>query len=260
MALKAKKEQVVAELHQFFANAKVAVVADLSGFTVAEITQFRRKLSADKAKCRVGKNTLVKRATKEGDFAAIEKLAKGPSAFVVGYEDQVQPAKTTIDYFKALKKGTVRGGVLDGKLISADEVKGLAELPSKEQLLSGIMAGLDSGARGIAGILEAVIRDVAVLIEEVAKKNNPAEASAPEPAQKATEQPAEEKPVVKEEAKAAPEAPAAEAPAAEAPAAEAPAAEAPAAEAPAAEEKTEESASAKPAENQESNENQETKE
>jgi len=281
MALKAKKQQVVAELTQFFANAKVAVVADLSGFTVAEITQFRRKLGADKAKCRVGKNTLVKRATKEGDFAAIEKLAKGPSAIVVGYEDQVQPAKTTIDYFKALKKGTVRGGVLDGKLISAEEVKGLAELPSKEQLLSGIMGGLDSGARGIAGILDAVIRDIAVLIEEVAKKN-PAAAPTPAPAAKEAEKPVAEKPAEKEEAKAAEtpaaeapavetpaaETPAAEAPAVEAPAAEAPAAEAPAAETPAAEApvpkeeatKTEESASAAPAENPESNENQETKE
>ncbi|MGH9552555.1 MAG: hypothetical protein ACRD3W_24460, partial [Terriglobales bacterium] len=66
----------------------------------------------------------------------------------------------------------VRGGVLEGRPLSAEEVKGLAELPSKEQLLSSIMGGLDSGARNIAGILDNVIRDVAILIEEVAKKND----------------------------------------------------------------------------------------
>jgi large subunit ribosomal protein L10 len=174
MATKAKKHQVVGELDTFFADAKVAVVADLSGFTVAELTQFRRKLAAEKAKCRIGKNTLVKIATREGAFSEIEKLAKGPTAIVVGYEDPAGPAKATVDYLKALKKGSVKGGVLEGKLISADDVKGLAELPSKEQLLSSIMGGLDSGARGIAGLLEAVIRDIALLAEEVAKKNDAA--------------------------------------------------------------------------------------
>ena len=64
--------------------------------------------------------------------------------------------------------------VLDGKVITAEEVKNLAELPSKEQLLSSIMGGLDSGARGIAGCFEGIIRDIALLVEEVAKKNNAA--------------------------------------------------------------------------------------
>jgi large subunit ribosomal protein L10 len=174
MATKAKKQSVVSEISAFFADAKVALVADLSGFTVAELTQFRRRLGAQNSKLRVTKNTLVKIATREGSFSEIEKIAKGPSAIVIGYQDPAQPAKATVTYFKELKKGKVKGGVLDGKLMSADEVKGLAELPSKEQLLSSIMGGLDSGARGVAGILDAVIRDVAVLIEEVAKKNNDA--------------------------------------------------------------------------------------
>jgi large subunit ribosomal protein L10 len=76
-----------------------------------------------------------------------------------------------VDFFKALKKGSVRGGVLEGRKMGPNEVKGLAELPSKDQLLSSIMGGLDSGARGIAGILESIIRDIALLAEEVAKKN-----------------------------------------------------------------------------------------
>jgi large subunit ribosomal protein L10 len=117
---------------------------------------------------------LVKIATNSKDFEAIKSLAKGPSAIIVGYDDPAQPAKTTVDFFKSLKKGTVRGGVLEGKAISVEEVKGLAELPSKEVLLSGIMGGLDSGARGVAGILESLIRDIALLAEEVAKKNESA--------------------------------------------------------------------------------------
>jgi large subunit ribosomal protein L10 len=175
MATKERKREIVTELHKFFDNGKVAIVADVSGLTVKELTLFRRSLGKQNAKCRVAKNTLIKIATQSKDFEAIKSLAKGPSAIVIGYDDPAQPAKTTVDFFKALKKGSVRGGVLEGKQISQDEVKGLAELPSKDELLSSIMGGLDSGARGIAGLLEAVIRDVALLIEEVAKKNKPAE-------------------------------------------------------------------------------------
>lgn len=174
MATKARKQEIVSELKGFFENGKVAIVTDLNGLTVAEITQFRRKLDKVQAKCRVAKNTLVKIATEGSDFGCVKELAVGPSAFVIGYEDPAAPAKTTVEFLKQIKKGSIRGGVLEGRAISADEVKGLAELPSKEQLLSSIMGGLDSGARGIAGLLEAVIRDIAVLAEEVAKKNNAA--------------------------------------------------------------------------------------
>ena len=174
MATKEQKKEIVSGLESFFDNGKVAIVADLSGFTVAEITQFRRKLGKDNAKCRVAKNTLIKIATNSKEFEALKELAKGPTAIVVGYDDPAQPEKTTIDFFKDLKKGTVRGGVLEGKAISVQEVKGLAQLPSKEQLLASIMGSVDSGARGIAGIFEGLIRDIALLTEEVAKKNNAA--------------------------------------------------------------------------------------
>lgn len=174
MATKERKKEIVAELEKFFDNGKVAIVADVSGFTVAEITQFRRKLDKSNAKCRVAKNTLIKIATRNKDFESIKELAKGPSAIVIGYDDPAQPAKTTVDYFNDLKKGAVRGGVLEGKALSENEIKSLAKLPSKEQLLSSIMGSMDSGARGIAGIFECLIRDIALLAEEVAKKNNAA--------------------------------------------------------------------------------------
>lgn len=172
MATKERKKEIVSELQQFFDNGKVAIVADVSGLTVKELTLFRRSLDKSKARCRVAKNTLVKIATATKEFEAIKTLAKGPSAIVVGYDDPAAPAKSVVDFFKDLKKGTVRGGIIEGKAITAAEVKGLANLPSKEQLLSEIMGGLDSGARNIAGILDSVIRDIAILAEAVAQKTN----------------------------------------------------------------------------------------
>jgi len=171
---KEHKAGVVSDLEKLFENGKVAIVADLSGYTVAELTRFRRSVDKHNASCKVSKNTLLKIATSKTEFKAIDQIAKGPSTVVVGYDDPAQPAKIVVDFIKAAKKGSVKGGVFEGKALSAEEVKFLAELPSKDELLSSIMGGLDSGARGIAGLLDAVIRDVAVLIEEVAKKNNPA--------------------------------------------------------------------------------------
>ena len=174
MATKERKQEVVSELQEFFKDGKVVIVTDLSGLTVSDMTTFRATLREDNARLRVAKNTLVKRAVADTEFKELDSLAKGPSAFVVGYEDPAQPAKTVVDSLKKLKKGSVRGAVLEGNLLDAKDVKGLAQLPSKEELLASIMGGLDSGARGIAGIMESMIRDIALLAEEVAKKNEQA--------------------------------------------------------------------------------------
>lgn len=169
MATKERKQEIVGELQEFFNNGKVVIVADLTGLTVAEFTSFRRTLRTNNAKLRVAKNTLVKRAIGETEYKQLETLAKGPSGFIVGYDDPAAPAKAVNDYLKQIKKGSVRGGVLEGKALNAEDIKALATLPSKEQLLSSIMGSLDSGAGGIAGILSAVIRDIAYLVEEVHK-------------------------------------------------------------------------------------------
>src|ERR1700722_18669559 len=108
MATKVRKQEIVQDLERLFDNAKVAVVADFSGFTVAELTKFRRQLDSGKSKCSIAKNTLIKIATKSGPFASIEGLTKGPSAVVIGYEDPVQPVKAIVDYLKEVKKGNIR--------------------------------------------------------------------------------------------------------------------------------------------------------
>jgi large subunit ribosomal protein L10 len=172
MATKARKAEIVADLEKLLEKSQVAIVADLSGFTVAEITQFRRKLDKDNAVCRIAKNTLIEIASAKNQFAALKEIAQGPTALILGLEDPAAPAKTTTQFMKQIKKGKVRGGVLENKLLSAADVTGLAELPSKEQLLSSIAGGLDSGARGIVSIINNVMGDLASLIEEVAKKNS----------------------------------------------------------------------------------------
>lgn len=171
MATKARKAEIVADLEALLQKSHVALVADLSGFTVAEITQFRRKLDADNAQCRIAKNTLIEIASANNQFAPLKELTKGPTALILGFDDPAKPAKTATAFLKQVKKGSLRGGVLENKVLSAKDVTALAELPSKEQLLASIAGGLDSGARGIVSIINNVMGDIASLIEEVAKKN-----------------------------------------------------------------------------------------
>jgi large subunit ribosomal protein L10 len=178
MATKAKKQEIVAELEALFSKSNVAIAADLTGFTVEDITKLRRKLDKDAALCRIAKNTLISIACSKGAFAPLSELTKGPTALILGMEDPAAPTKSTIELMKTLKKGQLKGGVLEGKLLNAEQLKAVADLPSREVLLSGIAGALNSGAQGIAGILNNVIADIAVLVEKVAEKNNPAEAAA----------------------------------------------------------------------------------
>jgi len=172
MATKTRKEEIVAELEALLEKSSVVIAADLSGFTVEEITKFRRKLDKDNAQCKIAKNTLIGIASSKGVFAPIKDVAKGPIALILGFEDPAAPAKTTLAFLKEKKKGEVKGAVLEGKLLTPKQVKDVADLPSREVLLSGICGGLNSGAQGIAGILNNVIADIAVLVEKVAEKQN----------------------------------------------------------------------------------------
>ena len=172
MATKTKKTEIVAELEALLERSSVVIAADLTGYSVEEITKFRRKLDKDAAHCKIAKNTLISIASKKGSFAPIAEVAKGPTALILGLEDPASPTKTTLNLIKEFKKGEIKGAVLDGKLLTPNQVKAVADLPSKEVLLAGICGGLNSGAQGIAGILNNVIADIAVLVEKVAEKQN----------------------------------------------------------------------------------------
>jgi large subunit ribosomal protein L10 len=174
MATKTQKQELVAELEALFEKSSVAIVADFSGYTVEEITKFRRKLDKSAARCKVAKNTLISRASSKGQFASLSELAKGPTALILGFEDPAAPTKATLEFIKEVKKGEVKGGVMEGKLLTAKQLKAVADLPSREVLLAGIAGGLNSGAQGVAGILNNIIADIAVLVEKVAEKQHSA--------------------------------------------------------------------------------------
>jgi len=173
LATRAFKNTRVEEIKEVVAKAKVAIVSDYRGLSVADITNLRRRLQKEDGEYTVVKNTLAKLAIKDTPFEGLGEFLKGPSAIAFGFGDEIAPAKVILKYLKEAKKtNEIKGGMLDGKVITADEVKAISNLPSKQELIGKIMGGLNSPAQGIANTLNGVTRALVHVINE-AKVNKP---------------------------------------------------------------------------------------
>src|SRR3989338_5210017 len=165
------KEQVISNLKENFSKTSFAVATDYRGMTVTEISNLRKRLKENNADYKIAKNTLIKLAIKDTNLAELEKHLAGPTAVLIGYGEPTECAKIFVEFIKEVEKGDVKGAILDGKLLSKDEIKMFASLPPKKVILGQIAGLLVASTGGIAGCLESLIRDIALLSEEVAKKN-----------------------------------------------------------------------------------------
>lgn len=165
------KKEVVSKLKEKIQKTLLAIVTNHKGISVAEITDLRKRLHKNNAEYKIAKNTLLKIAIKDTDLTELEKLLEGPTAILLGYGEPTQAAKTIVEFMKEVEKGEIKGGLLDGKLLTKEEIKAFASLPSKEILIGQIAGLLVANTQSIAGIFESLIRDLALLCEEVAKKN-----------------------------------------------------------------------------------------
>ncbi len=157
MATKAFKSEKIDAIKSKVEKAQVAVITEYKGYTVEEITKLRRALQKEGGDYMVTKNTLTKVAIKGTEYEAMADLMKGPIAIAFGYEDQVSPAKIVSNFIKTSKKGEILGAVLDGNLLSAEEAKALANLPSKEELYAKMLGSINSPATGITLGINAVM-------------------------------------------------------------------------------------------------------
>ncbi|MFB2876015.1 50S ribosomal protein L10 [Floridanema aerugineum] len=154
---KESKDAIITELKESLSESQLALVIDYQGLSVGEITDLRRRLRPKGASCKVTKNTLMGIAV-DGDtkWQPLEEFLKGSSAFLLVKDDLGGAIKAYQDFQKATKKTALRGGVMDGKALSEADVKAIADLPSKEQLMAQI-----------AGALNAVTAKIAIGINEV---------------------------------------------------------------------------------------------
>ena len=177
--LKGKKE-VISSLKEKLAKARLTLVTDYCGFSVTEITELRKRLRKNEAEYKIAKNTLMRLAVKETNLAELENFLEGPTALLISYGEPTESAKTIVEFIKEIEKGKIKTGIFEGKLLSLEQIKLFATLPSKDVLLGQIAGLLVANTAGIAGAIESLIRDIALLTEEVAKKNSSGESKAEE--------------------------------------------------------------------------------
>lgn len=152
---RAEKEQLVSELKDKLEGAKSLYYTDFTGLNVKRMTELRRRLKRAGVDYVVIKNTLALRAVNESGLVG-ERL-KGPTGLVFG-ADPVAAAKVLTDFAKEFEqKPSVKGGMLDGKSVDAAQVKQLASLPSREQMLAELGAGLQSPMAAFVGALNGLL-------------------------------------------------------------------------------------------------------
>lgn len=167
----AQKQETVETLKAELSQATVAVVADYRGLTVAELTQLRRELYKQEARFTVAKNTLTRHAIKDTDLQLLDGYLKGPTALLIGRADQVGPVKTLTEFLKKNKKANeIRGGCLDGKLLSRTEVDQLAKLPPFEELRGQLVGAINSPLSGIVSALSSPQRGLVNVLDQYAKR------------------------------------------------------------------------------------------
>ena len=157
MSTKAFKNDKVALIKEKIDKAQVAVVSEYTGLSVEEITKLRRELQKEGGDYMVTKNTLAKIAIKGTPYEVLAETLKGTIAIAFGFTDQVAPAKVLSKFIKDTKKGEIIAAAMDGQLMSAEEAKALANLPSREELYAKMLGCINSPASGIANSVNAVM-------------------------------------------------------------------------------------------------------
>ncbi len=136
-----EKSHLIADLKDKFSKSKAVVFTEYKGLTVAELFDLRKSLRGASIEYKVVKNTLAKAASAKTAVSVAGDMFKGPVGIAIGYADPAQVAKKVFEYSKKNNKLRISGGVVEGRLYNADDIKLIADLPSKDVLL-GIMAGM----------------------------------------------------------------------------------------------------------------------
>ena len=185
-AIKAKSA-LVEEIATKLKDAQSAVIVEYRGLSVAEVTELRRSLRAEDVEFKIYKNTLVQRATVATEYEGLNAELTGPNAIALGNSDAVAPARVIAKFAKDHEALVIKAAVVEGKLLTVDEVKEISKLPNREGMYSMLL-----------GMLQAPVSKFARVVKAVAEAK-PEDGSAAEEAAP-VEEAAPETPVVEETA------------------------------------------------------------
>lgn len=172
-----EKIAAVAEMKERLETCEIAIATQYIGINVEKVTELRRQLRAAGVEFKVYKNTLARRALKELDLEAAADFMNGPTAWAFS-KDPVASAKILKDFARKSPKVAMVGGVLNGKPVTGEQLKALASLPSRDQLLAQVVGTIAAPLRNFVGVLSAVPRNFVSVIDQIEKKKSAEESAA----------------------------------------------------------------------------------
>ena len=138
----AQKQEEVTKLAEKMKSAKLILLTDYRGITVTDVTNLRADLRKSNTEYSVIKNNITRRALQEAGIEGLDEQLVGPTAVILNTEDYLPAIKAIYKFVKNNEFYKIKGGIIDGKLVSVEEIKTLAKLPSREELLSKLAGGL----------------------------------------------------------------------------------------------------------------------
>ena len=176
---KAQKQEMVTTLAAQVAKSQTIYVTDFTGLNVAHITDLRRRLRAVGVEYVVVKNTLARRALSEQQLKAggLDAFLAGPTALVLAGADPVGAAKVLTDFAREFEKPSIKVGLVEGKPVTQAQVKSLAALPSKQQLLAQLGGALQAPMAGFLGVMNGLLYQVVGALEALKEQRGAGAAS-----------------------------------------------------------------------------------
>lgn len=164
-----EKAEAVAAIHKTLKSAKMAIVTEYRGLSVAQMTKLRREIRNASGEYQVIKNTLVRRALKDTMYGQLERLLEGPNGWVFAYEDPVVLSKALCKFADDNDKLAIKGGVFEGQFMDAANVKALSQMPSKPELQAKLLALINAPATQLVRLIQEPGARVVRLLDTVRK-------------------------------------------------------------------------------------------
>ncbi len=168
---RAHKVEQVEQLTEKLKGARVAVLTDYRGLTVSQLEDLRGRLRAADVEYRVVKNTLARRAAVQAGHEEFQESLKGPVAIAFGSDDLGLPARLLGEFARSTRlKLDIVGGLVEGRVMSSDQVRQLADLPSREVLIAQLLGTLQSPVAQLVGTIQAPVQQLVGLLEAYRNK------------------------------------------------------------------------------------------
>lgn len=176
---KAQKQETVNTLATKLRRSPTVYVTDFTGLNVARLTELRRRLRAAGVEYLVIKNTLARRAVGAAAVTELEPHLEGPTALVLAGGDPVGPAKVLTDFAREFAKPAIKGGLVEGRTVTGDQVKRLAALPPRNELLAQLGGALQAPMAGWVGTLSGLLLTMVGALEALRTQRSSGQGAAP---------------------------------------------------------------------------------